>query len=188
MFVHQLVISQKQSSGGTYATWNPADKTVGLALTGSNLIATSSGAGEAARSTLSKSSGKWYWEYSIGSASGITSLGVGLSGSTLGSQLGAANSGVGYIGSSGDIDYNSTFIGNFSSYSAGAVIGIALDATGHTVGFYRNNVLQSTVTGLAAGSWFAQCFLDTTNSITANFGATALTYSPPAGFNAGLYV
>lgn len=186
--VQQAVASFTTASAGfTYTTWNPADKSTSCSVGAGDLVATGLGFGQGCRSILSKSSGKWYWEYTVNNAAGNTTLGIGLSTSTLTSQLGSANSGAGYW-RTGDILYNFANQGVFSTYVVGVVLGIALDMTANTVSFYRNNVLQLTVSGIAAGSWFAQCYLDLGDQVTANFGATALTYTPPVGFNAGLYV
>jgi hypothetical protein len=50
--------------GFTYATWNPADTSGDITLSGGNLVATR-GAGSgwrSSRATQSKNSGKWYFE------------------------------------------------------------------------------------------------------------------------------
>jgi len=190
MLRNLMMVMKKAGSGFTYATWNASDKTASLALSGGDLMATSSASSQGVRSTLSKSSGKWYWEYLVSTSVANISLGIGYSTSTLSNQLGNGNDGAGYINGSGDMSYNFSLITTGATYTTGDVIGIALDATANTVSFYKNNALQGTVTGLAAGSRFAQIYTGTTNGgvITANFGATALTYTPPSGFNAGLYV
>src|SRR5690242_10283612 len=47
----------------TYATWNPADKGTGVTLSNGNLTIVGTGVSQNfARSTIGKSSGKWYWE------------------------------------------------------------------------------------------------------------------------------
>lgn len=183
-----MSIMQKTASAGTtYATWNPSDKSANMSLSVGNLLAFPTAVTEGVRSTLGKSAGKWYWEYIITAAGGAMILGVGLSGSTLTNQLGNGNSGCGYDQTTGTVWYNFGTVGASASYVGGDIIGIALDMTANTVAFYKNNTFQRTAT-ITAGTWFAQFFGNTGDQVTANFGATALAYSPPSGFNAGLYV
>ena len=68
----------------TYATWNPADKG-SITLSGGDLLAQSnSGAWNSVRSTISKTSGKWYCEITCGGASGGgIALGSGTSSANL---------------------------------------------------------------------------------------------------------
>ena len=53
-----------QKISRSYATWNPSDKSAYISLSGGDLTISSSSAPNYAniRSTLSKTSGKWYWE------------------------------------------------------------------------------------------------------------------------------
>lgn len=73
----------------TYATWNPADKGANITLSGGNLTATTSAfAWDAVRTTISKSTGKWYFEMSI-TANNLGFSGIGKSTATLASYLGS---------------------------------------------------------------------------------------------------
>ena len=71
------------------------------------------------------------------------------------------------------------------------MIGIALDLDGGNLEFYKNNVSQGIAATGITGTWYAYTaglwVTTSTTSITANFGSSALTYTPPAGYNAGLY-
>lgn len=52
--------------GTTYATWNPADKSADITLSLGNLKATqTTSSWDSVRSTIGKTSGKWYWEYTM---------------------------------------------------------------------------------------------------------------------------
>jgi len=53
---------------------------------------------------------------------------------------------------------------------------------------YKNNVSQGTIyTGLT-GTLYPMLVVNSTSpTIVANFGATTMTYSAPAGYNQGLY-
>lgn len=188
MFVHQLMAAAKISSGVTYATWNPADKGANIVLTGGNLSAEGVVSNQSVRDTLSKATGKWYWELTMNS--GINGL-VGLANgsASLSTALGGAAS-IGYRANTGQVLQGGSAVANFATYTVGDIVGVAFDATAQTVAFYKNNAPQGTLSTSSLGStlypsvgWGLGGFC----VFTANFGATALTYSPPAGFNAGLY-
>jgi len=75
-----------------------------------------------------------------------------------------------------------------ATYTAGDIIGIALDMDGGTVTFYKNNTSQGQAFSGITGTVFATAGSGgTTTGLVANFGATTLTYTPPSGYNAGLY-
>lgn len=171
----------------TYATWNPADKGANMTLSGGNLGATVVSPNTTVRSTIGKSSGKWYWEITVGGAA-TGEIGVATSSATLVNYLGADAHGTGWAGSNGETYQSATNIGTFATYSTGDVLGFALnkDATNQLT-LYKNNILQGTVT-IQAGTVFAAFGHNgVTNVMTANFGATPFVYSPPGGYNAGLY-
>lgn len=179
-------------SGGApiYSTWNPADKSASVTLSGGNLTASVAFNNiGSVRSTVSKSSGKWYWEVTVASISGgdICAVGIAKAGSV---NLGSDANSWAYW-SDGSVFNNNVLATTGTSWLAGSVtIGIAVDVTAGTVAFYLNNVLQYTYPSGVTGPVFACLHLDGTNGArvgTANFGASALTYSPPSGFNPGLY-
>ena len=67
--------------------------------------------------------------------------------------------------------------------------GLALDLTGGTesLKIYRNNTLLGSIT-TSAGTYFAGTgTYQTLGYSIANFGATAMAYTAPAGYNQGLY-
>ncbi len=170
----------------TYSTWNPLDKNANLALSNGNLTATSgvNNNYKSIRSTVSVTSGKWYWEYVFAGA--VRMSGVANSSASLSNFIGSDADGWGYF-QDGD-KYNN---GSGSAYGASyttETIGIALDMDGGSVTMYKDNVSQGTMFTGITGTIFAAMSIDTNGTaMTANFGATALTYSPPGGFNAGLY-
>jgi len=160
----------RQPSSRVYATWNPSDKFASIMLSNGNLTAATTPTPCQVRSTISKSSGKWYWEIleetanygGYGAASGSASLST-------------------YPGQ----DANS--YGLFDNVS-GNIIGVALDMDGLILRLYLNNVLQATYTSIPAPMYASVGSNTQATTLTANFGATAFTYSPPAGHNAGLYI
>lgn len=179
------------TAGLVFATWNPSDKAANLALSGGNLTVTQSTAQwDTLRSTIAKSSGKWYWEITCVSGFSGTSVMTGIADATTGlaNHFLADGTGTayGYQSANGNKQPNAAY---GASYTNGDVIGVAFDATGGTIVFYKNNASQGTAFTGISGTFYAamSMFSSATPVITANFGATALTYTPPAGFNAGLY-
>lgn len=173
-----------------YATWNPLDMGPNMALSNGNLTATNIFRwNEFARATVSKSLSiggqKWYWEITV--AVTRQDLGVANSVETVLSFPGSSGNSVGY-NSGGYIIFSGAIQATVASYTTGDVIGFVLDMYAATLKFYKNNVLQYTHGGLngtyyPAGGGHGGSL----SSMTANFGATAFTYSPPAGCNAGLW-
>lgn len=63
--------SGTHTGGRVYATWNPADKGGGVILLNGNRsvsLSTTPTDGGSVRSTIGKSSGKWYWEVTVTSS------------------------------------------------------------------------------------------------------------------------
>ena len=175
----------QQPGSHTYATWNPSDKAAGTILSNGNLTAQVQ-LSDAVRSTISKSAGKWYWELTINSTN--CGGGVATSGASLSSNTYAPNPGA-YADSSGNRTVNGSASGTTFTMANGDILGIALDAGGNTISYYKNNVLQGTADTISSGTYFAWAGGpgSSAGTLTANFGATALTYTPPSGYNAGLY-
>lgn len=174
----------------TYATWNPSDKNAAITLSGGNLVATTPATTVSqVRATLGKSSGKWYWEVT-GMDSGGSLFGIATSAASLSNWTGGQSTSWGYYYTGSVYNGGSIIAGPFGTLVSTDVMGFALDMSANTLAFYKNNVLQYTAT-IAAGTWYpalGQSGGAGSTAFTANFGASALTYSPPAGFNAGLYV
>jgi len=65
----------------------------------------------------------------------------------------------------------------------------ALDMDAGTLKIYKNNVLVYTINWLT-GTWYPWLSADPSLPaavLTANFGATPFTYTPPAGYNYWVY-
>ena len=179
-----------------YATWNPADKT-SVTLSNGDLTAfTSQGT---VRSTIGKSSGKWYWEYSVTSThpydgTTIQSFGVANLSSVLGSEIGNDANGWAYSNLNAGLGYKEnafSFVSYGSPIPLTTNIGIALDMTAGTLKFYLDGVDQgiafSGLTGTLYAGVGAQTQVVSNMTVIANFGATAFAYSVPSGYNSGLY-
>jgi hypothetical protein len=182
----------------TYATLNPSDKGTNITLSGGNLVASSTGTGSFVRSTISKTTGKWYWEVILTSTTLYRRWCTGIvgAGDSNNSTPGSGATGYTYYVETG-ARYGPSSVYNTPAYgaatcAAGDIVGVALDLDAGTITFYKNNVSQGVCYSGLSGTFYAEIGSDNqstdSNVATVNFGATTLTYSPPAGFNAGLYV
>jgi hypothetical protein len=173
-----------------YATWNPADKNASITLSNGNLTVTSSGGTyDSVRSTISKSSGKWYFETTITAMSGCspTAVVVGIATSSM-SLSGYVGQGTGFTGEgygcSGIWLYDNTSAGGPATFAAGDVIGVAFDATPGNITVYKNNVSQYVVAiDITCPCYAAVTVYNGPTTVTTNFGATAFAYTPPTGYS-----
>ena len=176
-----------------YATWNPSDKGANVTLSNGDLTATigTSVAGTV-RATIGKSTGKWYWEVeSTGSTTNSRVNGAADSASVVSGYLGSVVNQWGWIGSTGGVFSNSAVITTLSAYGNTSTLGFALDMDAGTLTGYVDNVLAGVLVSGLSGTIYPATGSGAASGVkvgTANFGATALTYSPPAGFNAGMYL
>jgi hypothetical protein len=204
---HRVVIFAQGTSGyftvptsvlSTFAltTWNPSDKTAGIALSNNNLTYTGSGA---ARSSRGHSAGKAYWEVLVVQDSGESgaSWNVGFSdGVATFSQI--QTTGVilmAFVGSGNIANGAGATIG--SAIANGDIICIAADL-GAKLGWFRknggnwlNSPTNNPATGIGgitftgSGPWFASAASSqVTTSYIANFGASAFSFAVPSGFTA----
>lgn len=185
----------------SYASWNSNDSGANITLSNNNLSigrstdATFSGI----RSTLGKSSGKWYWEYTYTTSAGSNwpVVGVANSSQALNDNVGNSTNSWGYYASTGGKIYNDIETAYGNSFAQGDKIGIALDMDTGKVWFSKNGTWQNSGNP-AAGT--GEAFSGLTGTIypcisifqqssiwTANFGKTTFSYTVPTGFNSGLY-
>lgn len=190
-------------------TWNPSDKsTANIVLSNGNLTATvtaSAIGNNGVRTTASNSSGKFYWEVTVGtvnSTSDNTCIGIttgaqsltGISGSNgVNSFIVYADTSVFYNGSSAGIP-------NAGGGLANAVWSFALDMNAKLIwvrkgaGSWNGNGGNNPATGVGGfnissvfGSVAAFPMFGPNNNavVTINLGATAFSNSVPSGFVAG---
>ncbi len=170
----------------TPAIWrvNDSDATI----SGDNLVATSAGGTQNARTTIGKSTGKWYWEVEANSAAPMQ-IGIGSSSVPLNSYIGVHGTGYGYDAGAGNIFNNNSIIATGSAYTSGDVIGMQLDLDNLTLEFFLNGVSQASV-AIAADTYYPMVTVDGT-SVTANFGRDSVnypfSYDPGYGFHKGFY-
>lgn len=161
------------------------------------------------RTTLGRSSGRWYWEIRVTSgASSVNGGGVGLATSDMPAgtpYIGADPSGLSF-GYSGFPQYFLQWAGAWvngapppsSALQAGAVYMFALDLDaghlwlGENGGWFGGGDPAAgklpTATGLAGTVYpAATLYGNSPHALLANFGASAFTYPVPAGFAPGFF-
>ena len=186
-----MLLAKNSPTPVTYATWNSGDKHANITLSLGDLRATNSSGDSSTyagvRSNIGKSSGKWYWEYTLVTAVdtmvGANKSSDGLSWPT----PGFGTTRMYYNGTGNKYDGASAY---GSTYTVGDIIGVKLDKDGDTLELLKNNTSQGNIDGaLSAGTYYAHTVINggSSSAVNANFGASAFTYSVPSGYNAGLY-
>jgi hypothetical protein len=192
------LVSIEEAAPPEPTIWNPADKHADITLSSGDLVATRTAQTVIranARSTNPKTSGKHYWEVTVEAITTPPSaafIATAIASDLLSGLLGSDDNTAAYFGdgfvSNG---INSTTI---ATYTAGDVLGCAIDLDAGEGWFSKNGVFASgdPVTGtgphftFTAGTTIypALMFRNSTDELTANFGATAFNTSPPTGFSA----
>jgi len=198
-------ISTSSSSSTTTAPptkWNSSDKGSLLGLSDGDLTATRNAGSDGyqgVRSIVGRSSGKWYWEYTMTQASSanFAVIGVGNSSQSLTNYIGNSTNGWGYYQTNGNKVYNGTETSYGASFTTNDVIGVALDMDNGKVWFRKNGTWQNSgdpsagtgeaFSGLSGTIYAMVSIYYHGDSITANFGASAFRDSAPSGFNSGLW-
>jgi hypothetical protein len=134
---------------------------------------------EVTRGSFSVSSGKWYFEATVGTTTGVM---IGITNDTVqGTALTSLQYLYGYTASNSWS--NGGFLTYGASFTTGDIIGVALDMDAGTLTFYKNNTSQgSFVTGLTGSYQPAFSRATATPSASFNFGQRPFSYTPPTGF------
>ena len=181
-------------------TLNPADKSANITLTNGDLTATWNGAAGSVRSTLSKSSGKLYFEATHNAVRVVASVGLVNAAYVITGFANTANTIYSRMEAVA-IQGNGTNLGSTSSVlGAGQTGSFAVDLTaalywGRSVGGnWNNNAANNPATGVGGISFsyltgpffvFAGGAAGTTGEqSTLNFGGSGFVYAVPAGFQA----
>jgi hypothetical protein len=186
----------------SHTTFNPADL-LNVTLSGGNLTATGTGQG-GVRTITSISSGKYYWEFTLGTISNAnTGVGFGTAAANL-ANCGPTPVRVVLMYNNGDIYIdNGGTVYHLGARSAGDVIGVAVDVTAQLVWFrvapsgnWNSSGTANPATGtggisintvnLSAALFPLVAPGASGNGATGNFGASSFTGSVPSGFAAGL--
>ena len=164
----------------TPTTWNPSDKDSTVTLSGGDLTATFSFG--SVRSVASVPSGKYYWEVTFPSGVTTEHIGVATAASAMSMWLGGDAYGWGASVSDGVVTNGGIGVATLSTPPT-TTLSVLLDADAKTLKYWVDGAdagVTITLTGaafFAAAGYFGEA--------TANFGATAFTYTPPAGYEAG---
>lgn len=184
----------------TYATLNPSDKSANIALSGGNLVATGSTGFGAVRATISKNSGKWYFEATLTTYNVGPSFGFADGTSSMSAQLGTSDhSACNYPTTTTNktTAFTTANALNQSSFAGGRVTMLAIDYDAGKIWLGAAGTWSASGDpGAGSNPWLTFAAntalypaFGTNNGdvITVNFGASAFTYSVPSGFNSGFY-
>ena len=176
------------NNGGNYATANALDNG-GQTLSNGNLDVTGiSSNWRSTRGSIGMSSGKFYWEVTIGftnSASNQSLLGIATADATLSNNYASVGAyGWEYYSNNGNKFHNASNPSYGAAYTNGDVIGVAFDADNGTLTFYKNGTSQGTAyTGLTSGPYFPSFSLYGTSLVSFNAGQRPFAISSvPTGY------
>jgi len=184
---------------GNYCTLNPIGSSLPSVLTLSegNLRVTTPAASPSsfykAGASFAISTGKWYFESTIG-AIDTNNLSISIAGTPPSqdatNQNGLLTGEVAYTGKAASFEQiyvngSPTFVGAAAA-AANDVIGVAFDADARTIQFYRNNSAVSTAQAINLASIYYISLIVRNNNTAAiqyaNFGQRPFSYIPPAGY------
>ena len=179
----------------TRYTWNSGDSDYNLITSNGHLTVEhdASSSWAAIRGTVSKSSGKWYWEVKINVGDVYHMIGIGTSSELL-TYPGDTYEGYSYGRESYyGYTWHSTSTSYGDAHATNDVIGVALDLDNGKIWWSRNGVWQESgnpATGAnpaytgVSGDFYPMIGLYFGGyKSTTNFGATAFQYPIPAGFD-----
>lgn len=200
MLVRMPFSTQVAGGGGiTPTTWNPSDKSSSLTLSGGNLtIAANTSGTHNGFSVAGVSSGKYYFELTIDSMSAGDSAYWGIAGSAeLTSTNGKGDSGFWLVNNQGT-EYNGSAGSSYTAFTSTDICMIAVDMDNSKIWFGRNgtwhnsgnpaagtNAAYTNLTGTVEAVAGMDAGSTKTWQLTANFGASAFSYTVPSGFNSG---
>lgn len=134
------------------------------------------------RSLTSHSSGSWYFEITVNSATNVAQIGVGIDNNVESLLVEAGEAGaIAWLGD-GSVNYNGT-VGAYhaSPFSVGDVLGVDTDLTGGTIRFRVNgNAFSSSfsIAGIIGRPMFALAQLKTFgDQVTANFTGVSPSFA-----------
>lgn len=165
-------------------TWDSVNKGSGVTLSNGNLTAVIPDYNNTVRATMSRNSGKWYWEIRCDSLSNAE---IGIVNSTAGVGKTYDNINAMYYYSYNGNKWNGTSSPYGTTYTTGDVISVLLDLDNGTIEFWKNGVSQGVAftnvkslgdvyPAVTSGSSSAG------GTFTANFGANPFIYRIPNGY------
>ena len=167
------------ATAANFAVLNPLDNS-GITIADGNLTCNQTGADSMLRGSFGVSSGKWYWEATLGNTK--ANVGIAKANAALSSYLGSDANGWGYYSVTGAKVNSGATSAYGATYTTSDVVGVAFDADAGTLTFYKNNVSQGVAfTGLTSGPYFPAQGTSTSLQYF-NFGQRPFTYTPPSGY------
>jgi hypothetical protein len=183
-------------------TWNPSDKSSAVTLSNGNLTASNPATSSfnSVRATASHTAGQYYFEATLTQVASNQSIYIGVANSSasLTTYFGKDTNSIICANYDGKCYFNSSNVGNWGSFTSGSTAGIAVDISNREIyfynpanGYWNNSSTANPATGVGgislytiSGALFPGVSINyyAANSVLVNFGATAFTYSPPAGF------
>ena len=178
-----------------FATLNPLDPagtTIGT-MTEGNLqgAATSNAADFIGRSTMAVNKGKWYWEAKcISSSGGYDNYTVGIdnvdSKITTGTQyIGYTSTSYAYYANGGTKINNNSFVAYGSSFTAGDIIGVALDLDNGFIYFSKNGTYQNSGVPTSGATGTGNAFSSLSGTFTPAISDTGSVTTCIIGMNFG---
>jgi len=182
-----------------FATLNPLKISTSTSLSDGNLYFSSTlvAGYRCSISTIGVSSGKFYWEWTAGSS--YTGVGIANENVNLTSYLGIDSNSWQYT-SGGGVYHSNVNSKSYTSYSTGAIIGVAFDADNGYLWFSKDGVWQggasiseiesSNATNAAFNNIPANTYFAAVNDSSTggaangyiNFGQRPFKYTPPTGY------
>ena len=180
------VPTNTSATNANFAVLNPLDKGSSITMSEGNLkiSTTSTTAYQNIRSSLSMTSGKWYWE----ATGGACVLGIGTAATPVETNTALGNTANGWGYSSNGVKTNSgSAVSYGATYTTSDVMGVALDLVNGTLTFYKNGVSQGVAySGLSTSTEYFAMFGPFNSGVQqnwqVNFGQRPFTYTPPTGF------
>lgn len=178
----------------TYATWNPSDKGSAVTLSNGNLTAVGVIANGTVRSTIGKSSGKWYWELASPTTTTANrpNVGIGTSAASLTNFVGSDASGWAFCSAEAK-KYNNNIGAAFGSgfTAVSSYVGFALNMDAGTIELFvdgaSKGVMFTGLTGIIYPMTSGNSSAGAATTV-ANFGATPFKGVVPPGFEPGVFI
>jgi len=170
-----------------YPVWNPLDTRGGAVPTNANMNP-GVGNSQGVRGTVGVTSGKWYWEHTLVTASTDYVIGIGNQ-NPFGTYVGSNTDSVGYFSASGEVRRNGSVIVTYGTWNtSGKIVGFALNQDAGTMEIFVDGVSQGAAFSHSlTGTIFPMVNFGTgygTPVGAINFGQRAFSYTPPSGFKA----
>jgi hypothetical protein len=189
------------AGGLIYATLDSATNVNSGTLSGGDLVYdNTSASGNLIRSTIESSSAKFYFEVTL-TTHGLAGSGYGYVGviqtaqaSTSPTSLGGTPAGLWLWRDDANRANNGSSAALGSAWAVGNVIGVACDPANGRLWWAKNNTWAAGDPAAGTGASYTNLtgaikacvgMMGTAQNVvlTANFGATAFTYTPPSGFS-----